>query len=536
MSEDFEEQPREPFDLSRHLDLVRRRHMYLLVPLLLGWALVWGLSWVLPPRYKSTTQILVQQPAVPKDYVVSNISDDIEDRLQSIQQQIESRTRLLLIINAHHLYEHGHRRLTPDQKVAQMIKDINIALVRDVNNGTITAFQVSYSAPSPRLAQQVTSELTSLFINENQQTLEEESEATTKFMEKQLDDARASLAQQDARVRDFQTAHQGELPSQEASNLQILSGLQSQLQNEEDALNTARQQHIYYQSLIDQYRALHVTPKGPDGVPTDLATVDQRLATMRAQLADLTTRYTDHYPAVQNLMSEIAKTEALRKQMAAEAANPSSAKQPGGAAASATDADSLSIGAPLLQLQSQLQANQTEISNREQEVAQLKGRIESYQARLNAEPASEEQLADLTRGYEQSQTNYNDLLKKKNDSVMATSMEQMQEGERFSVLDPPSLPLKPDFPDRLKFCGMGLGAGLALGLAFAGGLEFFDDRLYQEQEIAKMLPTSVISEIPDVLRPADQRRRRWRLALGWCVGVFVFTTILVGSVLSYLHA
>jgi succinoglycan biosynthesis transport protein ExoP len=535
MPEDFEEQPREPFDLSRYLDLVRRRHLEFLIPLLLGWLAVWGLSWLLPPRYKSTTQILVEQPSVPKDYVVSNIGDDIEDRLQSIQQQIESRTRLLLIIDKFHLYESKHRSFTPDEKVARMIKDIKIDLVRNTGNGAINAFQVSYSAPSPRLAQEVTSELTGQFIHENQRTLEQESEATTKFMEHQLESARDSLSQQEARVREFQTAHQGELPSQEASNLQILSGLQSQLQNEQDALNTARQQRIYYQSLIDQYRTLPAAAKGPEGAPTGLAAIDQKLAQLRGELAELTTRYTDQYPAVQNMKSEIAKTEALRKQAVAELSAHATAAR-GANAASATDAEGVAASAPLLQLQSQLQANQTEITNREQEIAQLKARIDSYQARLNAEPTSEAQLADLTRGYEQSQNSYNDLLKKKNDSAMATSMEKMQEGERFSVLDPPSLPTKPDFPNRLKFCGMGLGAGLVLGLIFAGGLEFFDDRLHNEKDIVKMLPTVIISEIPEVQCPSDLRRGRRRLALGWSVAAIVFTAIVVGSVLSYLHA
>jgi len=105
-----------------------------------------------------------------------------------------------------------------------------------------------------------------------------------------------------------------------------------------------------------------------------------------------------------------------------------------------------------------------EIANREVRSRSLKARINDYQGRLNLEPSTEQQLEELTRGYEQSKANYDDLLKKKDDSEMATSMETMQQGERFTMLDPPSLPSKPDFPDRLKFCGFGLAAGLALGL------------------------------------------------------------------------
>jgi capsular polysaccharide biosynthesis protein len=182
-----------------------------------------------------------------------------------------------------------------------------------------------------------------------------------------------------------------------------------------------------------------------------------------------------------------------------------------------------------------LQSNQAEIGNREQAIATLKARINSYQERLNAGPASEQQLADLTRGYEQSKVDYDDLLKKKNESVMATSMELMQQGERFKVLDPPSLPLKPDFPNRLKFCGMGLGIGLALGVVVVGTFELLDDRLHSENGIKALLSTVIISEIPNVASIRDEQKAKRRMALGWAMAALVVATILAGSAFSYLH-
>jgi succinoglycan biosynthesis transport protein ExoP len=190
---------------------------------------------------------------------------------------------------------------------------------------------------------------------------------------------------------------------------------------------------------------------------------------------------------------------------------------------------------PMLQLQGQLQANQAEITNREQSISGLKGRINDYQARLNEEPTVEQQLADLTRGYDQTKTDYDELLKKKNASVMATSMEQMQQGERFTMLDPPSLPLKPDFPDRLKFCGIGLGVGFALGLVVAGGLEFMDDRLHSEEQIKSLLPVAILCEIPMISSPSDELNRNRRAVLGWATAALVIVTILAGSAFSYLR-
>ena len=85
MVDDLEEKSSEQaFDLQRYLGVVRRRHLQFLIPLFLGWAVVWGASWVLPPRYLSSTTILVEQPTMPKDYVTPNVNDDLQERLQSI--------------------------------------------------------------------------------------------------------------------------------------------------------------------------------------------------------------------------------------------------------------------------------------------------------------------------------------------------------------------------------------------------------------------------------------------------------------------
>src|SRR5580700_11652052 len=167
MVDDLEEKSSEGFDLQRYVGIVRRRHMLFLIPLFLGWAIVWGASWVLPPRYESSTLILVEQPTMPKDYVTPNVNEDLQVRLQSITQQILSRTRLLHIIDQFNLYSAQHAQRTPDEKVEMMRKDIDIDLVKDIRTNQITSFNVAFTSGDPHLAQQVTSELTNLFINEN---------------------------------------------------------------------------------------------------------------------------------------------------------------------------------------------------------------------------------------------------------------------------------------------------------------------------------------------------------------------------------
>jgi polysaccharide biosynthesis transport protein len=536
MADDPEIQNPESFDLQHYLGVVRRRHLHFLIPLFVGWTVVWGVSWVLPPRYESSTLILVEQPTMPKDYVTPNVNDDLQERLQSITQQILSRTRLLHIIDQYGLYANEHAQRSPDEKVELMRKDIDIELVRDTNNH-ISSFNVSYTSGDPNLAQKITSELTNLFINENLEVREQQSEDTTKFLENQLETAREGLADQENKIREFKAQHVGEMPTQLASNLQILSGLQSQLQNDEDALNAAKQQRVYLQTLADQYRTLQGATKAADGTVVGLPALDRELDKLKAQLADLRSRYTDRHPDVRKLKEQIAQTEKMRDQLLASLKTKNSditteaADAPGSMSPSA-DPTQASM---LPQIQSQVRSNQLEITNREHSIAELKAKVDDYQARLNQEPIREQQLADLTRGYDQSKANYDELLKKKNDSAMATSMELLQRGESFRTMDPASLPQKPVFPNRLKFCGMGLGIGLALGLVVASGFEMMDRRVYDEKVLKSLLPVAVLAEIPEVISSIDEKRFKRQMWLGWGTAAVVFCCILAGSAISYLR-
>jgi len=284
--------------------------------------------------------------------------------------------------------------------------------------------------------------------------------------------------------------------------------------------------------MIDQYRGSH-SISAADGT-SSISSVDQDLMQLRTRLAELRSKYTDRYPDVVAVQDQISTKEQLRDKLAIEEKKSSTGSKP--STQTNTDARmNTPMSAVLAQLQGQLESNRLEVENRDKSIASLKARIGVYQSRLNAEPVAEQQLAELTRGYEQSKENYDDLLKKESGSEMATSMELMQQGQRFTMLDPPSLPSKPDFPNRLKFCAYGLIAGFCLGLIVVVVFEFFDDRVQTERQIRSMLPVNVIWDIPVVQSEKDLARAKLRLALGIVSGVLVVVTILAGAVSSYLR-
>jgi polysaccharide biosynthesis transport protein len=225
----------------------------------------------------------------------------------------------------------------------------------------------------------------------------------------------------------------------------------------------------------------------------------------------------------------------MRDQIVASLKAKADAPPDASAATAPADDPDMRDSSPMVQLQGQLRANQIEIASRERAITELHAKINQYQGHLSQEPVIEQQLTDLTRGYDQSKANYDELLKKKNSSEMATSMELRQQGEHFRILDPPSLPTKPDSPNRLKLCGIGLVLGIALGTALAGGAEFLDDRLYSERALTELLPVEVISEIPAFSTPEEEKTQHRKLWFAWGATGLVFVTILAGFAISLLH-
>ena len=150
-------------------------------------------------------------------------------------------------------------------------------------------------------------------------------------------------------------------------------------------------------------------------------------------------------------------------------------------------------------------------------------------------PVMEQQFADITRDYDQSKTDYEALLAKKNQSEMSTDLEKTQQGERFRMLDPPNLPVRPYKPNRLMLCGAGLAVGLVFGGAFAFGLEKLSGKIYSEREIKKVVPFEVIAEIPPIETPQEQSSSRRGAWFAGAAAVVIFGCILLGSAITFLY-
>ncbi len=518
MMEEFDDQ-KTTQGIDEYWEMVLRRKWWILGPLFFGWLLVFASSWVIPAKYASESVVLIEPAKVPKDLVAPNVQVDLADRVQSMSTQVLSRTRLLTLIQKFNLYP-GYVE-SPDDQVEKMRDDVKFELIQaPAANGIseLVAFKLTYKAPDAAVAQKVNAALTSFFVDENVRASQEQSEATTHFLDSQVRALGQTLADDEARLREYETQHDGSLPQQLQSNIQILNGIQSQLNAAQAAHERAQQQQQYLSSLQKQYETMGDTPETP-------SSLDNQLESARAQLADLRARYTDDHPDIRKLKETIAELEKLKKELGAEAKEKIETNN-----ASIAQVQAMT---PRVQLDNQIKINKMELQTSSEQMQRLEQAAQMYQARLNATPAVEAEMTDMMRDFGNLKKEYLELLSKKQNSALATSLENQQQGAQFRVIDPPSLPDKPVFPDRFKFSLAAVGAGLAFAVLFGFGSEILDDRIRTEQALNEAVSLPILVDIPALPTPAELRAARWKPWLA--VAATVLVVILLPSGVAYAY-
>jgi polysaccharide chain length determinant protein (PEP-CTERM system associated) len=474
------------FTAEDYIAILRRRWPIILALALLGVGAGYALTRVLPKRFTSQTLVLVAQPTVPGDYVKSVVSPDTNQRLASMQEEILSRSRLEPLIQRFGLFGAEGNQASSDELVEQLRKTITVTPIQpmaETRSQGLPGFTISVNFGDPHLAQQICSTITSMFMEENLRLRQQQAEQTTQFIGKQLDDAKTKLDGEDAKLAVFKRRYLGSLPEQEQANLNLLTGFTSQLDAVTQELSRAQQDKSFAESMLaQQLSAWQETRNGQSP-----ETFDKELSALQAQLRELKSKYTDDHPDVIRIKNDI---ETLKKKMAdAEEQNKNVPESVTKGPVEPTQIQAL---------RAQIHQYGQVIQQKSAQQEELQQQIKMYQQRVQSSPSIEQEYKELTRGYQTASDFYNDLLKKRDQSAMATDLERRQQGEQFQVLDPANLPTGPSFPKKSVFTLGGLGAGLGLGLAVALLLELQDTSLRNGKQAETLLHLPLLASIPEI--------------------------------------
>jgi polysaccharide chain length determinant protein (PEP-CTERM system associated) len=474
-----------------YLAIFRRRLWLIIIPSILGLPAGLILSLLLPPKYKSHTLILVEQPAISDSYVKPVVSEDLNQRLASMKEQILSRTRLQHLVEQFNPYRENAQRVPMEELVEQLRKSIIVtplSAMAGTRASELPGFSVDVTMGEARLAQQICAEITSLFMVQNSRARQQQAEDTTQFLAKQLEAAKVKLDDQDAKLAAFQSHHIGELPEDDKTNLTLLTGMSPQLEVATQALNQARQDKAFTESLLNQQLAALQSSKENK----DPQTLEQQLTGLQSQLQSLEGHYTGEHPDVVKLKNDIAELQKKHQDASTHAYAQSNGQNEQRVRAAINESPEIQ------QLRARLHQTDLAVSQRTHELEELQRQIKILQGRVQLSPMIQQQFKALTRDYQTALSFYNDLLKKSNESQMATELERRQQGEQFRVLDPPNLPVKPSFPNRPLFGLGGLAAGLVLGLGMALIFGLWNKSMWTTEDVEFYLGMPALALIPSI--------------------------------------
>ena len=533
------------------------------IPIVLVWAAVSIVTCIvvlrIPHFYSAEALILVDSQKIPDRYVSSTVVSDAQDRLAAISQQILSSGRLEKIIEDFNLYRQERLTHFREDIVAMMRRDIQ-ATPEKTWNGRTASFRISYEGRDPVVVAQVANKIASLYVEENLKARENQAEGTSEFIETQLKEAKQKLDELEAAVSQYKLRHNGELPQQEGSLNGILSRLGVALEANRDAINRAQQQKAIVQDSLSiaeaseasQVKALHQAAADANRTANSAAAVPgvapprprKPSEELQAQLDELRLRYSDSHPEIRRLRVLLDQT---RREEARRAPDPPEEKRAVLPAAPRTQTppapqpviethELMQTRERLASLKAQMEIANQEIETRKKEQQRILSEISLYQGRVNTLPIREQEMAGLTRDYEITKANYRSLLDKRIAAEMATDMERREKSERFTIVDPARVPVRPSRPNRKMLAMEGSLLGLLLGVALGFGKELQAATLLGEWELPA--GTNILGRLPHIkLAPPETRtvsgtKKRSKLKLAILPAALV---ALLGLVIAGVH-
>ncbi|MEO5925014.1 MAG: Wzz/FepE/Etk N-terminal domain-containing protein [Bryobacteraceae bacterium] len=479
------------------LPTLKRRKWYILVPLVIGAVGASLAALRLPNEYVSEAIIGVTQQQVSERYVSSDAGPMLK-ALANIRQDVLSRASLMKIIEEFDLY--GNRAGVSQQDLADRLQSELTIVPLETSREEVMSVQVSFKSPDPQIAQKVTSRVVSVFMNETLKQRDVQLESNTDFLNERVREAAAKLADQEARLQSYKSRNLSELPEQQVSNLGVLTDLRSRLHAIDPELEQAR--------------------RGLRAVENQ---VSDRLSRLQLDRSELLKKYTAQMPIVAKLDGEIIRYSALREFFGAD-----------GLSARARQVLAVGDDAQVSQLRNQAEGYVSEIEKLRRQQSDLEGQINDYQRKVTAAPLREQEQSSILRDYNLLKADYESLKAKQLSAGLTTDLEANEGGQKFRLIEPASLPIRPIGPKRLRISLGGAVGGLVLGLVFGFVRGTVSTSFHSEKEVARVFRVPLVLGIPEILTPGEQSALVRKRVFEWVAGTTLILLVLSAEVYVYI--
>lgn len=542
----------------------RHRRLILLTNFgLLSVSLALAILW--PPTYKSTATILIEEQEIPSDLVRSTITSYADQRIETIKQQVMSRTTLWKVVEQFNLYQDERKNTPTEEIVKRFVKDVEVEVIsadvvdrrtQHATKATI-AFTVTYQNRSPEMAQKVANELTSLFLGENLKSRERQAQEAASFLQQEAENLAQHINAIDEKIAKFKRRANGALPELTGLNQQLMNQAERELMDVDQQLRSLEERKAYLEGELAT-----IKPNTPILSVTGERILDstERLRALRAEYAAASANLSADHPDIRKMKQEIEALEKETGQLpdAVEA----SKRLVDARAALATDLERLGHAHPdilraqrkiaaleqevfrfqpapskptgqrpenpaYINLQAQLNSAMSSLDALRKTRVEVKRRLSEYATRLERSPGIEPEYLVLMRDRDTSAQKYQEIRSRLLEAKVAEGLEVQRKGERFSLIDPPSLPEKPFKPNRMAIVLLGTVLAIGAGIGAGAAVESMDHSIRSPEQLLQLTQHFPLAVIPFMPNEEDVSRIRIKRRLAQTAGLGVVGTALV---------
>ena len=456
------------------LNVVKRRKLYFLIPMLLLTAGAAIFAFRLPARFRAHALVAVE-PVIPQHYV--NLRADatatasVQDQLRSIRETLFSRPLLETAIREFRLYDIPQNGV-PETAIENMKSKIEIQVEGP------DSFYLGFEGDNPQQVMQVANRLAQLFVEGTSHLRGQQVQQATTFLDAEADRLRKQLSDQEQREKNYKQRAVDELPANLPDNLKLVENLQAQVQNKTDKI---AEDQARRSALVEEIKSLEKQAGlGNPSQTTERSATAATVEDLRIKLAQLKTRYTPKHPEITRTEKEIRDLEAVRTPAGPARGEPSPARM------------------RYFDLKAELASIDQRLMSYQQDRASLISEMQSYQRRIRTSPEHEMVLAQLTRDSTTTRSQYEAILTKQQEARLDQQLQKGNKGITFKVVEPAALPSAPYSPKRSRIILLGFLASLGVGVMAVLFAEQTDSSFHTIEDVQDFTNLPVLSAIPAI--------------------------------------
>ena len=537
--------------LKDYLRIVRRRKFIIVISALILALVSVTVAVILPPVFESQATILIEQQHIPSELVKSTVTSYGDERVKQIEQQVMTIDNIMRIINKFGLYAEQKEKLNVSEltelfRTNTILELLNADVISNGKSSKATlAFNLSFDDKDPVMAQKVTTELVSLFLNENIQNRTKRAQETTHFLEEEAEKYKLEIQKDENKLAEYKEKFSNSLPELLPANLTMISRIETELQqlfmqekllDERKAslnsqLATASQTNapghapisldelkLEKSRLLSKYSATHPDilqlerqidqlekeSSGKQGESQDLLEARRELMRMR-QL------YSDSHPDVKTAQRKLAELESTNKSQSA-------GKQA---------AENASGNLVYFQLKSGIDLAEQEQANIRSQRIDMQKKLRKLEEYVSITHQVERGYYELVRDLDNIKAKYSELKAKQMEAKLAQTLEDEQMAERFTLLEPPQIPDKPIKPERLKILFVGFIVTIGGGLGAGWLAEMLDGSIRSYQVLKAITGMEPLIVIPYIQNQDDKNRIRKIMMNSYVMAVLLSIGIII---------